>query len=51
MLDNANATILEIGAGTGATSDKVLSDIRENKFEEHIVYFYTDISRFFFTKG
>lgn len=46
--ENANATILEIGAGTGATSNKVLSDIRENKFEEHIVYFYTDISRFFY---
>lgn len=48
LYENANATILEIGAGTGATSDKVLSDIRENKFEEHIVYFYTDISRFFY---
>lgn len=48
---NANATILEIGAGTGATSNKVLSDIRENKFEEHIVYFYTDISRFFLQRA
>ena len=49
--ENANATILEIGAGTGATSNKVLSDIRENKFEEHIVYFYTDISRFFLQRA
>lgn len=46
-----NKAILEIGAGTGATSDKVLSDIRENKFEEHIVYFYTDISRFFLQRA
>lgn len=51
LYENANATILEIGAGTGATSDKVLSDIRENKFEEHIVYFYTDISRFFLQRA
>lgn len=46
-----NKAILEIGAGTGATSNKVLSDIRENKFEEHIVYFYTDISRFFLQRA
>lgn len=51
LYENANATILEIGAGTGATSNKVLSDIRENKFEEHIVYFYTDISRFFLQRA
>lgn len=48
---NGNTTILEVGAGTGATSDVVLNDIHVNKLDQHIKYFYTDISKFFLQKA
>lgn len=47
----SNAIILEIGAGTGATSDVVLKDIYKNNLLERITYIYTDISKYFLQKA
>lgn len=37
-----NIRILEIGAGTGGTSEKVLKEI--NRFSDRVSYYYTDVS-------
>ncbi|MCK0471883.1 SDR family NAD(P)-dependent oxidoreductase [Halalkalibacter sp. APA_J-10(15)] len=39
---NKKVRILEIGAGTGGTSEKVLKEI--NRFGDRISYYYTDVS-------
>lgn len=41
---NGKLEILELGAGTGSTTDAVLELIKENN---KVTYFYTDISQFF----
>ena len=47
--NNKKIKILEIGAGTGGTSTKVLDEIEE--YKDYIEYFYTDISRSFLIYG
>lgn len=43
-----NVRILEVGAGTGATSDVVLRGIREKGLDRHLEeYCYTDLSPYF----
>lgn len=44
-------SILELGAGTGATLDVVLRELRELENDTDILYTYTDISNFFITEA
>nr|MCR5082815.1 class I SAM-dependent methyltransferase [Parasporobacterium sp.] len=48
--ETKNAKILEVGAGTGATSDVVISSIRKKGYEDRLgEYCYTDLSSYFLT--
>lgn len=44
-------SLLELGAGTGATSDIVLRELRDIYDDINISYMYTDISNFFITEA
>lgn len=45
-------TILEVGAGTGATSDVVIDNLQSTGLEESVEsYLYTDISPYFFSEA
>ena len=44
-------SLLELGAGTGATSDIVLRELRDIYEDINISYMYTDISNFFITEA
>ena len=46
---NKKIKILEIGAGTGGTSSRVLEEIQN--YKDYIEYYYTDISRSFLIYG
>lgn len=46
-----NIAILEIGAGTGATSDIILRDVEKNGYSQNVTYYYTDISKYFLQKA
>lgn len=51
LLNKKNSTIqiVEIGAGTGSTSNEILQNI--SNFHEYISYFYTDISPYLINHG
>lgn len=48
---NEDIVILEIGAGTGATTDIILNDFKKIKMERKITYYYTDISKYFLKRA
>lgn len=44
-------TILEVGAGIGATTDSILEKLKEHNLIHKVNYLYTDISKFFLDIG
>lgn len=50
QFDASKKRLLEVGAGTGATTDAVL-EMLEEKHQEPSEYLYTDISKFFLNKA
>ena len=44
-------TILELGAGIGATTDNIIKKLKEYNLFQKVNYLYTDISKFFLDIG